>query len=81
MSGVWIERDGIKGIWSKASAIGSASCCRLAMENGSVTLSEVGRRFNRDVTTMSSAVRRLIGRARDLKVLRDRMGELKSEVV
>jgi len=53
----------------------------LAMEYGSATLSEVGRRFNRDVTTMSSAVRRLIGRARDLKVLRDRMGGLKSEVV
>lgn len=53
----------------------------LAMEYGSATLSEVGRRFNRDVTTMSSAVRRLIDRARDLKVLRDRMGGLKSEVV
>ncbi len=52
----------------------------LAMEYGSATLSEVGKRFNRDVTTMSSAVRRLIGRARDLKVLRDRMGGLKSEV-
>jgi len=33
VSGVWIERDGIKGIWSKASAIGNASCCRLA-DNG-----------------------------------------------
>ncbi len=41
----------------------------------------VGEVVRVDVTKMSSAVRRLIGRARDLKVLRDRMGGLKSEVV
>ena len=50
------------------------------MEFGSATLSEVGRRFNRDVTTMSSAVRRLIERARVLKVLRNRLKGLKPEV-
>jgi len=53
----------------------------LTMEYGSAILSEVGRRFNRDVTTMGSVVRRSIGRERDLKVLRDRMGRLKSKVV
>ncbi len=52
----------------------------LEVEFGSATLSEVGRRFNRDVATMSSAVRRLIYRARDLKALRNRMEGLRSDL-
>ncbi len=52
----------------------------LAMEYGSATLSEVGKRFNRDVGTMSSAVRRLVDRAVDEKLLRERMEGLKSDI-
>ncbi len=50
----------------------------LAMEFGCASLTEVGRRFNRDVGTMSSAVRRLIDRARDFEALREQMERLKS---
>ena len=52
----------------------------LAMEYGSVTLSEFGRRFNREFGTMSSAVRRLVDRAVDEKLLRERMEGLKSDI-
>ena len=52
----------------------------LAMEYGSATLSEVGKRFNRDVGTMSSAVRRLVDRAMDEQLLRERMEGLKSDI-
>ena len=52
----------------------------LAMEFGCASLTEVGRRFDRDVGTMSSAVRRLIDRARDFEALREQMERLKSSI-
>ena len=52
----------------------------LAMEFGCSSLSEVGRCFDRDVGTMSSAVRRLIDRARDFEALREQMERFKSSI-
>jgi hypothetical protein len=44
------------------------------MELRSAMLSEVGKRFDRDAATMSSAVGRLVDRASDPKALRDQHG-------
>ena len=45
----------------------------LAQESGQVTLTEVGRRFGRDVTTLSRGVRRLALKAKISKVLAQRL--------
>lgn len=52
----------------------------LAVELRTATLTEVGRRFDRDVGTMSSAVRRLVNRAGKSKELAHRLSCLKSKV-
>ena len=50
----------------------------LAMELGCVTLTELGRRFNRDVGTMGSGARRVAERSRQDPKLRNRLAVLKS---
>ncbi len=50
----------------------------LAYESGCVTLSEVGRYVNRDVGSISSAVRRLSERLQDQPELADRAKTLKT---
>lgn len=50
----------------------------LAMELGCVTLTELGHRFNRDVGTMSSGVRRIADRSRQDPKLKNRLAMLKS---
>jgi len=57
-----------------------AAVAWLAFQLGSASLTEVGRRFNRDVGTMSSAVRRLTERMRDSETLADRLSRLKTAV-
>ncbi len=57
-----------------------AAIAWLAFELGSASLTEVGQRFNRDVGTMSSAVRRLTERMRDSETLADRLSRLKTAV-
>jgi putative transposase len=52
----------------------------LAFELGCATLTEVGRRFNRDVGSMSSAVRRLTERMLDSEDLAARLGDLRASV-
>jgi len=57
-----------------------AAIAWLAFQLGSASLTEVGERFNRDVGTMSSAVRRLTERMRDSKTLADRLSRLRAAV-
>lgn len=52
----------------------------LARELGCVTLSDVARHVNRDVGSISSAVRRLSGRLRESPELADRLRSLKAEL-
>ena len=39
----------------------------LAVQKGNVTLTEVGKRFGRDVATLSTTIRRLIERAERIR--------------
>lgn len=50
----------------------------LVMELGCGTLTELGRRFNRDVGTMSSGVRRIADRSRQDPKLKSRLAKFKS---
>lgn len=52
----------------------------LARNAEAATLTEVGRRCNRDVATMSSALRRLEQRTEENPVIRERMDRLKAEL-
>lgn len=52
----------------------------LALEFGSATLTEIGKRFNRDVGTLSSAGQRLVDRAQKSPELRNHMECLRSEI-
>ncbi len=52
----------------------------LAMQTGAATLTEVGKWFNRDVVTMSAAVRRLTERSERVSSLQEVLERLLSEV-
>ena len=52
----------------------------LAQESGCVTLSKVGKSVNRDVGSISSAVRRLSDRRREVPELAERMRSLKKSL-
>jgi chromosomal replication initiation ATPase DnaA len=52
----------------------------LARDTNAATLTEAGKRFDRDVGAMSFALRRLEQRAEGTPVIRERMNRLKAEL-
>ena len=53
----------------------------LAVQVGVATLTEVGQRFHRDVSTLSGAVRRLTIRAQDVQPLQERLERLREQIM
>jgi len=66
-----------RGRWRRMSEA-RAMIGWLAVQKGNVTLTEVGKRFGRDVATLSTTIRRLIERAERLEALKVRMAQLES---
>ena len=53
----------------------------LTMQRGNTTLTEVGKRFGRDVATLSTTMRRLVERAERSERLKVRMAQLESTII
>jgi putative transposase len=53
----------------------------LAVQVGIATLTEVGQRFHRDVSTLSAAVRRLTIRAQNVPPLQERLARLRKQIM